>query len=154
MPPPSPDTKLAALKSRGAANPSSDEVHDALFDTGDFFDRRDSVQVKYEMLRRVRVEGWSVQRAATTYGFSRPTFYAAQEGFARGGLPGLLPLKRGPKHPRKLTDEVMVFVAGLRADDSSLDSAVMASRVEERFGFPVHPRSLERALARVEKKRS
>lgn len=151
---PAVDPKLAALRSRGAVNPSPEAVTDALFVSGDFFDRRDLVQVKYEMLRRVRVDGWSVSRAATTYGLSRPTFYAAQESFARDGLPGLLPQKRGPKHPRKLTSEVMTFVRALRAEDPALDAASVAERVADRFGFPVHPRSIERALARVEKKRS
>jgi transposase len=153
MPPHAPaDPKFTALRARGAANPTPEAVTDELFSSGDFFDRRDLVQVKYEMLRRVRFDGWSVTRAATAFGFSRPTFYAAQEAFMREGLPGLMPQKRGPRHPRKLTDEVVDFVQDVRSTGGVLDAVELASRVEERFGFRVHPRSIERALARVEKK--
>jgi hypothetical protein len=34
---------------------------------------RDLVQVKYEMLRRVRVDGHSVSQSATGFGLSRPS---------------------------------------------------------------------------------
>jgi hypothetical protein len=37
----------------------------------EFFDPRDLVQVKYEMLRRVRIDGASVSQAARDFGFSR-----------------------------------------------------------------------------------
>jgi len=39
---------------------------------------RDVVQVKYEMLRRVRVDQVPMARAARAFGFSRPAFYQAQ----------------------------------------------------------------------------
>ena len=57
----------------------------------------------------------------------------------------------GPQGAHKLTDEVMEFVAGLRAHSPGLGSKVLAGRIEERFGRSVHPRSIERALKRREK---
>ena len=59
------------------------------FATDTFFDPRDLVQVKYEMLRRVQSEGHSVTGAATAFGFSRPSFYQALSAFEEGGLAGL-----------------------------------------------------------------
>ena len=153
MPPQDADPKVNALRARIAFNTAAEAVKDDLFASADFFDRRDLVQVRYEMLRRVRVDGWSVSRAATTYGVSRPTFYAAQTAFSREGLPGLLPDKRGPKHPRKLTEVVAAFLRTVRADDPSLDVVGLVVKIEERFGFTVHKRSVERALRRWEKKR-
>lgn len=150
---PQDDTKVEALRAHGAFNAAADAVDDDLFVSSEFFDRHDLVQVRYEMLRRVRVDGWSVSRAATTYGVSRPTFYAAQAAFSQEGLPGLLPQKRGPKHPRKITEDVVSFVRSLRADDPSLDAEQLVAKIEEHFGFTVHRRSVERALARGEKKR-
>ena len=41
----------------------------------------------------------------------------------------------------------------LRDADAALRPAELADRVHERFGRSVHPRSVERALARREKKR-
>jgi transposase len=148
-----PDPKTAALRAANALNPAADAVKDELFSSSEFFDRRDLVQARYEMLRRVRVDGWSVSRAAMTYGVTRPTFYAAHEAFSTDGLPGLLPQKRGPKHARKLTEEVLTFIRSLRADEPSIDLAQLVVRIEERFGLTIHQRSVERALARGEKKR-
>ena len=59
---------------------------------------RDLLQVKYEMLRQVRVENQAVSHVAEAFGFSRPSFYLAQAGFAARGLAGLIPQKRGPRH--------------------------------------------------------
>ena len=55
-----------------------------------FFDPEDLVQVKYEMLRRVREDGQAVTQASAAFGFSRPSFYEAQVAFERAGLPGLV----------------------------------------------------------------
>ena len=52
-----------------------------------------------------------VSDAAADFGFSRPSFYAARAAFQRAGLPGLLPQKRGPRQPHKLTDDVLAFLA-------------------------------------------
>src|SRR6266571_731409 len=85
-----------ALKARGGLHPHPEQVTDPLFAESAFFDPHDGVQVKYEMLRRVRLERRSVSEAAETFGFSRPAFYQAQRAFSSDGLPGLLPRKRGP----------------------------------------------------------
>jgi hypothetical protein len=63
----------------------------------EFFDPLDLVQVKYEMLRRVRADHKSIRRAAQDFGFSRPSVYRARAAFERAGLPGLLPAERGPR---------------------------------------------------------
>jgi transposase len=123
-----------------------------LFQHSDFFDPRDLLQVKYEMLRQVRTENQVISQAALAFGFSRPSFYQAQAGFEQGGLPGLLPQKRGPRHAHKLTAGVMKFLAQARAAELSLSTPELAQRVEERFGVRVHPRTIERRLRRQEKK--
>jgi hypothetical protein len=47
----------------------------------------------------------------------------------------------------------MTFLRQLRSEDPSLRPPDLASRISEHFGRKVHPRSVERALARQEKKR-
>ncbi|MBV8890750.1 MAG: helix-turn-helix domain containing protein [Acidobacteria bacterium] len=145
--------KHDALKRHGTLNPDPDVVTDALFQTGDFFDADDLVQVKYEMLRRVRVDKQSVSQSASAFGFSRPTYYQAEEDFQRDGLYGLLPEKRGPRQGHKLTPDILDFAVQLRAVDSSLRATELAATIQERFGITAHPRSIERALSRQEKKR-
>jgi transposase len=148
------ENKLAALRTYHAANPRPERVTDPAFTAGDpFFDARDVVQVKYEMLRRVHHNGQSVSQAARAFGFSRPTFYQTQTRFAQHGLPGLLPQRPGPKRAHKLGKAVVALVQQIVADDPSLRADALAQLLHDRLGLSVHPRSIERALARHTKKR-
>jgi len=142
-----------ALRADGTLNRHADHVTDPLFAVHDFFDARDLVQVKYEMLRRVTVEAQAVAPTAVAFHFSRPSFYQAQRAFQRRGLAGLLPEKRGPRGGHKLTAPIVAFLDQVRAEDASLRPADLVQRVAQRFGIRVHPRSIERVLARQEKKR-
>lgn len=151
--PPRRDAKADTLRAHGALHPRPQDVQDPLFASHEFFDRRDLMQVKYEMLRRVDIEDEPVARTADAFGFSRPTFYQTQAAFKQQGIAGLVPRKRGPHGAHKLNDAVMAFVATLRAEDPALSVRALLPRIHARFGLDVHPRSLERALRREEKKR-
>lgn len=150
MPTPS---KSEALRAEGTLNPHADAVVDPLFRESEFFDPQDLVQVRYEMLRRVRVDAQSITRTATDFGVSRPTFYEAQAAFERGGVPALVPKKRGPHGPHKLADEVLAFVRGEAAPGGPVRAPELARKVEARFGLLVHPRTIERALSIKKKPR-
>jgi hypothetical protein len=89
--------KAEALRASGTLHPEPARVTDPLFHGLPFFDVRDLVQVKYEMLRRVAREHAAVQAAATAFGFSRVTWYQVQAQYDTQGLVGLLPQRRGPK---------------------------------------------------------
>jgi transposase len=144
--------KTAALRRHRALNPRPRAVTDPAFAGGNpFFDRNDLVQVKYEMLRRAREEALPVTRAAAAFGFSRPSFYAARAAFDREGLAGLVPRRPGPRRAHKLSDAVVDVLERRRADDPAATPARLARLVRERFGLSVHPRSVERALARRKK---
>jgi transposase len=156
MPPrrlPPEDGKAAALRAAGALHPHPEAVQDALFARSAFFDRRDRVQVKYEMLRRQQVDGRPVTEVATTFGVSRQAFYLAQAAFTAGGIPGLLPRPRGPQRAHKCTGAILDFVARWQAGTNAGAGGTLAEAVQHRFGVRIHPRSLVRALARREKKR-
>ena len=100
------DDKEASLRRHHALNPRPDGVADPAFGSGEpFFDARDLVQVKYEMLRRARQEGATVTEAAAAFGFSRPSFYEAKASFESDGLPGLLPRRPGPRRAHKLSED-------------------------------------------------
>ena len=147
------DPKSTSLDSDGLLNPHPGAVTDTLFQTNAFFDARDLMQVKYEMLRRSMVEGESKADAALAFGLSRPTFYQVERAFAEHGLAGLLPRKRGPRQAHKLTAEVIAFISELRGADPSLSAAELAQRVADRFGLRVHPRSIERRLVQGPEKK-
>ena len=147
------DDKEAALRQHHALNPRPEMVSDPAFTSDNaFFDPRDLVQVKYEMLRRVSEEGASVTEAAAGFGFSRPTFYEAQTAFAAAGLTGLLPQRPGPRRAHKLSEAVVDQLEAALAADPSLSSAQLAQILAEQHGLRVHRRSVERALARRRKK--
>jgi transposase len=147
------DTKLRTLQQQGTLNPRPKDVRDELFLQDEFFDARDVVQVKYEMLRRVQAEARSVTEAAANFGFSRPSFYQALSAFEQDGLAGLVPHKRGPKQAHKLTGEVLTFINEVRQKEPSIRLPELAKLIGERFGTNVHPRSIERGLLRHQKKR-
>lgn len=148
-----PDPKVEALRVDGALNRHADQITDPVFGAHEFFDARDLVQVKYEMLRRVEIEAQPVTPTAAAFRLSRPSFYQAQRAFQQRGLAGLLPKKRGPHGGHKLTAEILTFLQQAQAKDASLRPIDLAQHVADRFAVTVHPRSIERALARQEKKR-
>ena len=144
--------KQHTLHHNGTLNPRPDAVHNVLFHTSDFFDAYDLLQVRYEMLRRVALDGWSVTQATHAFGCSRPVFYHARMAFEHEGLTGLIPHKRGPKDAHKLSADVMVYVLHLLQDTPQLSSPQLMQAIVEHFGRLVHPRSIVRAVARYEKK--
>jgi len=146
------DSKSRALREHGSLHPRPNQVRDPLFQDSEFFDPRDLTLVKYEMLRRVRVEGRPASEAARAFGFSRVALYQAMAAFQKEGLPGLLARRRGPKAANKLTEAVLEFIDQQRAADNSLRAPQLAAMVQQHLGLSVHPRSVERALARRAKK--
>src|SRR4051794_41585170 len=93
--------KIKALREEGTLNPAPERVCDPKFQQHEFFDPRDLVQVKYELLRRVSVENASVTDATDEYGVSRPTYYQAKANFDEAGVGAAGPQKKrggGPPH--------------------------------------------------------
>ena len=148
-----PDPKTVVLREQGILNLHPENVDDPAFLEHAFFDARDLVQVKYEMLRRVQLKELSITEAAAAFGFSRVALYQIQKRFKEEGLAGLLPKPRGPKRAHKLSEEVMVFLEEALSEGYSLPAAVLTEKVRNYFGISVHPRSIERAFARRKKKR-
>ena len=148
-----PDPKTQALRQEVSLHPHPERVRDPLFTARDFFDPRDLVQVRYEMLRRVRLDGQPLAQVSRAFGCSRPAFYKAQADFAAAGLPGLIPRRRGPRQAHKLTPEVLAFIAQGLEEDPTLRARALCTLIEKRFALVVHPRTIERALSRREKKR-
>jgi transposase len=144
--------KIKTLKENGTLNPHPEKVSDPLFQQTHFFDPLDLMQVKYEMLRRVRIEGLSVAGAARSFGLSRPSFYQALKSFSHQGLGGLLPSKTGPRHAHKMSATVVDFISCQRKQNPSLKAKDLVALVDEHFQLRVHPRSVERALMRSGKK--
>ena len=144
--------KKQSLQVHGCWNSRWSSISSPLFLGNEFFDSEDLVQVKYEMLRLVREEKVSVSRACEVFGFSRVRYYRILADFQRDGLSGLLPKSKGPRRAHKLSEEVMKFLKEQIRKDSNSTSHTLAQILLKELGVKVHPRSIERALARGKKK--
>jgi transposase len=147
------EDKDAALRQSGALNPRPQNVTDSEFLSSEFFDPRDLVQVKYEMLRRGEHQGKSVTDAAASFGLSRTTYYETRAAVADNGLLGLLPQRPGPRRAHKLNDEVLEFIEQAMNKDPALRSKDLVPVIKERFALSLHSRSIDRALEKRQKKR-
>lgn len=137
------EPRLEALDRAGLAHPRPEAVTAALFNSGSsFFLAADKVQVKYEMLRAVAVDGVTVVSAAATHGYSRAEFYLVQAAFAARGMAGLVDERRGRKGPTKVTPDIAAF---LRDAPPARSGAELSREVEARFGVSLHRRTAERA---------
>jgi transposase len=143
-----PGRKEAALRASRTLNLRPQDVTDEQFAGGEFFDARDMAQVKYEMVRKNRAGGASVTAAAAASGLSRQSFYQAAAALDGGGLAALVPGRPGPKGGHKLTGEVIAWITERKAASQALTAAQLAALVEGQFGIRVHPRSVQRVLAR------
>ena len=99
--------------------PAPEQVTDEAFLAEDFFDARDAVQVKYEMVRRVSVDGAPVTATAAAFGYSRPSYYQATAALAASGE-GLVPARPGPRGGHKLTGEILTWAEAQLAADPAL----------------------------------
>ena len=144
--PPDPAAKRQALRAVGTFNPRAAQVRHTLFEQSDFFDPEDLLQLKYETLRTLEKDGYSIAQAAREFGLSRPTIYQAQAQFQQQGLEGLLPHKRGPQKPHKLTAEVVQFLRDQTTAEPAVTAEELARRVRQRFERKLHPRTIEKAL--------
>lgn len=149
------DDKTQSLKKYGALNPHPHKVAEKMFSDSaiEFFDPRDLVQVKYEMLRAVERERLTVKQASEAFGFSRPAFYQAQSQFSQEGVTGLVKKRPGPKSAHKVTDDILAFIEEKFKAGRPLGARKLAPLIKEKFGIDVHPRSIERAVTRRKKKR-
>ena len=143
------DARLKALQQQGTLNPRSQDVRDALFHQHDFFDPRDLVQVKYEMLRRVSVDKLSVTEVSDEYGVSRPTYYQTKANFDLAGVAGLVPARPGPRGPHKVDAEVLAFLQARLVPGAPLRARELSKLVRQELEIEIHPRTIERVLKKT-----
>jgi len=140
-------SKTELLAEDGTLNAAPEKVRDPKFHKDGFFDPRDAVQVKYEMLRRVSVEKASVTAVSDEYGVSRPTYYQAKADFDEAGIAGLAPRKRGPQGPHKIQSEVLTFLRAQISPGEPIRARELAKALRQELGLDVHPRTIERAIS-------
>lgn len=139
-------SKADTLLEEGTLNPMPEKVRDPKFRGSEFFDPRDAVQVKYEMLRRVSIDNVSVTDVSDEYGVSRPTYYQAKANFDAAGIAGLVPKKPGPRRPHKVHGEVLALLQARLVPGEPVRARELARLIRDELDIEVHPRTIERAL--------
>lgn len=139
-------SKADNLREEGTLNPTPEKVRDSKFQDGGFFDPRDAVQVKYEMLRRVSLENASVTNATQEYGVSRPTYYQAKSNLEKAGISGLVRKKPGPRGPHKVQSQILAFIKKRLVPGEPIRARELATSIRKELGLEVHPRTIERAV--------
>lgn len=141
-------SKTDILKENGTYNPRHGKVTAACFQTGVFFDSKDLIQVKYELLRSVASGECSITQASALFGMSRESIYKNKAAYDAGGLQALIPKKTGPKGAHKLTEQGRSFLDAYAAENPSASAAEMNARMHEQTGISVHNRTVERYLSK------
>ena len=95
-----PDPKEAALAGARCLNPHPGQVTDPAFLAEEFSGARDAAQVKYDMVRRVTVDGEPVT-ATAAFGYSQPAYLPGSRcpGEVRTGRAGV-GQARTPRRPQ------------------------------------------------------
>lgn len=143
--------KESYLQDCGVLNPHPEHVQDELFLANEFFDPRDLLQVRYEMIRRHQIDKVSVLDTSKQFGVSRVTYYQIAGSYDNLGLIGLVPQKPGPKSPTKCTQEILEFVKQQLSQQPDVTWEDLIHEVYEEFGVSLHRRTIERRLASVKK---
>jgi len=148
-----PDQKILELKRTGTLNPYPDSVSDSLFQENPFFDPKDLLQVRYEMLRRHSVEGISIVDVATRFGVFAPDCLSGP-----GCIPANGPERPASQAPRSQRRAQTIFrgsrvCAGASNRRAHFDDGGLCPSCSGKVGIRIHRRSLERALASKKKPR-
>jgi transposase len=139
-------SKRAFLEATGAWHPHPERVRAGPFLSHRFFDPRDKVQVKYEMVRAHAVVGEPIARVARAFGVTRETVYATSRRLATRGVLGLADEKRGRKGPVKITPAIRDFVVAAKQREPALAAQALAEQIATEFGVVVHKKTVERVL--------
>ena len=143
--------KVKALRAMGCLNPCPENVTSELFTTrGNFFDPRDKLQVKYEMLRAVQIDGLSITDASRKFGYSRETYYNVAHNYEMEGCIGLLDQAQGRRQPEKLCAEIVDFILAERHNEPKKNSgSCLADKVLKRFHVRINPRTVYKVLKKM-----
>ena len=132
------------LKYVRCLHPTPELVHDERFqEEGGFFDPKDIVQVKYELLRLCHVEGNDVASACARFGFSRTTYYKVYEAFLDGGIPALMGRPKGRPKPIKLNEIVLGYLIAEKAKNPNLAALKMVSDIMNRYAVKLSERMIQ-----------
>ena len=146
------EKKELYLRKHGVLNPHPEKIQEELFLAHEFFDPKDLIQARYEMIRCHRIDGLTIMEVSQRFGVSRITFYNLTKRYDEEGLIGLVPRKSGPKKPHRCTKEILEFVKHRQLEEPGILCQDIIWEVRKKFNIILHRRTIERGLVRLKKK--
>lgn len=137
------------LDSEGLLNPRPERVADRLFQEVEFFDPLDLPQVRYEMLRRARVENRSVTEACRQFGFSREYFYRLERAFMERGYVALLGSPMGRRPLLALNQEIVNFIVHRKIENPKLSGEDLHKEILHLYKISCSRRTVERIIEKL-----
>lgn len=134
------------LDKEGLLNKKPDRISHSLFKTHEFFDPFDLLQVRYEMLRSVKVDGCSVAKACRTFGFSREYYYKLGRMFTERGFVGLLGAPSGRRPLIALNQELVNFIIHKKLEEPKLSGDNICKQIKKNYHVKCSTRTVERII--------
>lgn len=139
--------KIEYLRASGTLNSRPERVTDPLFSDSSFFDARDLLQVRYEMIRAYS-KHTPIKELSAQFGMSVSTYTRLRRAYISGGLQALIPAKRGPQGPHKITPEMVEFARNYRIEHGPTSIRDLTDLVNDYFKVSIHFTGLQRALSK------
>lgn len=136
--------KEEILLANGTYNKNYEKVKNKKFLSDPFYDPKDAVQVKYEMLKDAADGSQAVAKIADEFGFSRASFYKIKNAFDSKGLSALVPEKTGPRKPYKLIEFYQDYIDNYIAENPKASSNEIAINLKKDMGIDINKRTIER----------
>ena len=140
------EEKLKFLEKEGLLNQKPDRISHSLFKTNDFFDPLDLLQVRYEMIRYVKVDGYSVAKACRIFGFSREYYYKLGRMFSERGFVGLLGAPSGRRPLIALNQELVNFIIHKKLEEPNLSGDNICKQIKKSYYVECSTRTVERII--------
>lgn len=134
------------LEKEGLLNKKPERVSHSLFKSNEFFDPLDLLQVRYEMLRSVNVDGCSVVSACRTFGFSREYYYKMGRMFSERGFVGLFGAPSGRRPLIALNQELINFIIHKKLEKPKLSGDNICKQIKKIYHVECSTRTVERII--------
>ena len=144
--------KSKNLKKFGCINPSPEKVKDICFNSNSFFDPEDLMQVKYEMIRKVKTNESNVTQACRDFGFSRVSFYKILKIFDEFGISGFIPKTTGPTKGHKLTPEIHDYIKDIISKPMKISAKEISRIIKDVYSVELSIRTINRCITKIKKK--
>ncbi len=140
-------SKIDFLKKEGLINNKAEKVNHPLFETVKFFDPLDLPQVRYEMLRAVRVENMFIVKACKEFGFSREYFYQLEREFNKYGFSSLLRTSVvGCRPVIALNQEIVNYLIYRKIEEPKLSGEKLCKEINVIYKVKCEKRTVERII--------